>query len=935
MHTEHHLVKKTSFKFQWVIWKPLALCAVLVLSLAGCGSGDDMPGAAENQDPDPLITDVPMFYIERPLRMNENAPDTVEQDDLRDPLTFHGSAHLYMKVRAAQSAPSIDLSARAVPGNVDVRDLDVSADGRYVLFSLRGPGDPDADEEDLPSWNIWIYDIQTDDLRRVINDINRDNQGHDIMPRFLADGRIIFASTRQQKSRSILQDEGKDQYSYLEESRQQPALNLHVMNADGSCLPPPKQCIAQVTFNQSHDMYPIVMGNGKVVYSRWDRFAGDNGIHLYEMNPDGTENQLLYGRHSHATGNNASALEFIRGNLMPDGGLFVLARPNGTNYYGGDFLRIDTTGYVDNTQPVYGSGGAGPAQTTVTNRQILTDGSISPGGYFSAFFPMWDNTNRALVSWSQCRVVIGATTQPCTQDNLATNGVVAAPPAYGLWVYNYQDNTQIPVVVAREGVVYTDVALGASRTRPSIIYDGDALTGVVEGKVSPETFSDMIAAENEEAILHIRSVYDFNGTARNPQNTAGVNLATLSNPSLSDADERPARFLRIIKAVSEPDRDLKDPENGSFGNAGAQRMKEIIGYAPIEPDGSVKVRVPANVALSLSVLDANGKSLTQRHNNWITLLPGEVMECKGCHASGNTGAALPPHGRYDAQAPSINSGRPQGSAYTGAVSTITSPFASATMAEARAAANEDIMELSADLLFTDVWTDTGSEAADAPVSLRYQDLPNYSALVSSQTTPANGNCSPWNSHCRIVINYNEHIQPMWDLDRGTLTTPILATDMQPATCIRCHNAATMAANADSDDYPPTQLELTNQSDVGGDVRVRSWFELFTTRPFQVAVGANLADCTSVLIPVLDGNGDPVLDENGDPVTENVCPPGVTTTTPTMSSGGARASAAFFNKFEGAGSHAGYLLPSELRLLAEWLDIGGQYYNNHFDAPDAN
>ena len=32
-------------------------------------------------------------------------------------------------------------------------------------------------------------------------------------------------------------------------------------------------------------------------------------------------------------------------------------------------------------------------------------------------------------------------------------------------------------------------------------------------------------------------------------------------------------------------------------------MREIIGYVPIQPDGSVRVKVPANVALAISVLD--------------------------------------------------------------------------------------------------------------------------------------------------------------------------------------------------------------------------------------------------------------------------------------------------------------------------------------------
>jgi hypothetical protein len=34
-------------------------------------------------------------------------------------------------------------------------------------------------------------------------------------------------------------------------------------------------------------------------------------------------------------------------------------------------------------------------------------------------------------------------------------------------------------------------------------------------------------------------------------------------------------------------------------------------------------------------------------------------------------------------------------------------------------------------------------------------------------------------------------------------------------------------------------------------------------------------------------------------------------------------------------HTGYLTPAELRLISEWLDIGGQYYNDPFVAPVAN
>ncbi len=60
-------------------------------------------------------------------------------------------------------------------------------------------------------------------------------------------------------------------------------------------------------------------------------------------------------------------------------------------------------------------------------------------------------------------------------------------------------------------------------------------------------------------------------------------------------------------------------------------MREILGYAPVEPDGSVKIKVPANVAFQFSILDANGRRISPVHTNWLQLRPGETRECNGCH----------------------------------------------------------------------------------------------------------------------------------------------------------------------------------------------------------------------------------------------------------------------------------------------------------------
>jgi len=67
---------------------------------------------------------------------------------------------------------------------------------------------------------------------------------------------------------------------------------------------------------------------------------------------------------------------------------------------------------------------------------------------------------------------------------------------------------------------------------------------------------------------------------------------------LTAANERPARFLRIIKVVGIPDDDVKDVPGTGFGRSTRQLMREIVGYVPVQPDGSVRVKIQANVPLA-------------------------------------------------------------------------------------------------------------------------------------------------------------------------------------------------------------------------------------------------------------------------------------------------------------------------------------------------
>src|SRR5690606_26994626 len=98
----------------------------------------------------------------------------------------------------------------------------------------------------------------------------------------------------------------------------------------------------------------------------------------------------------------------------------------------------------------------------------------SPGGRYRSAAPLFDGTNRLLVSWSQCRLLEGARIVPCTAERLAAPDAMEAPPLYGLFVYDGRDGTQRPVVAPQEGFVFSDVVAAAPRALPMVRLDRTA-----------------------------------------------------------------------------------------------------------------------------------------------------------------------------------------------------------------------------------------------------------------------------------------------------------------------------------------------------------------------------------------------------------------------------------------------------------------------------
>ncbi|HEY6452449.1 MAG TPA: hypothetical protein VIX87_07600 [Steroidobacteraceae bacterium] len=889
--------------------------------------------------------DFAIAYIKRTLPTDATGLAALRaKDDVTLPRNYWSKADVYVRSSASPSGTETNVTASVTGTNFwDVKDLDVSPDGALLVFAMRGPIAPMQRDFAPPTWHIWQYSVSDGVLTQLTGtSIDTDPNGNDVNPHYLSDGRIVFSSTRQTDAREVLINEGAvgenvQPFEAQTESQNTSDFVLHVMNADGTS-------IHQISFNPSHDIDAALMSSGRIMWSRWDNTPGRTGggaLQLYSANPDGTDVQLLYGAQSHDTSvtNPSDAascpagmdctVQFVRARQLQDGRVLALVRPVTAADFGGNLQIIDVGNYVENNQAVPDTGypTVTSAQVPATANDVRTQ-SIngvpvpSPGGRFNSAFPLWDGTNRVLVTWGECRLQdVTGLMVACTAANLAlaqsaNPSLTLAPPLYSAWLLDNNAGTLKPVFTPVEGVMISDIVSLEPRTIPC------AINATCPVDSPPPLFIDP-----SYGILDVRSVYDRDGVAAG----LGAN-ASLAAMVAASAANRPARFLRIEKAVAFGDPDLKDgfPKfdrnialSGSVGY-----MRQLLGYVPIEPDGSVRVMVPANVPFQITVVDVNARALEDfpRHRSWLTVRPGEVLSCNGCHtpqpahvvtaADGNAvEVSGRSHGRADLSI-ALNSG--EGATFTAAGNgsvptlslcpgnTMAQELVGSTSCNNSPSAAFEAALLSSDVIFNDAWGDgnTNPTGPNAPISYTYAALSTALPVVPACV-------AVWSGYCVSIINYPAVIDPLWSVVRGS-TTP----DPRGAeTCTNCHTAArTVMTGGVAVPVPPDgNLQLDADPAQSTTAQLRAYTQLVDTHD------------------VLSLNMTNQLVDSG------------TTVPGSMAAGNANGSC-FFAIMSGATlgcsvtgtvNHAGFMTAHELRLLSEWVDIGAQYYNNPFDAPLAN
>jgi mono/diheme cytochrome c family protein len=869
--------------------------ALASLVLAACSGG-----STGGEDTVTVNGDVPLAYVKRATAVGMNPTDGANSAPGGD---------LLLREKSSPSAAEHNLTARFTQGVGDASDPEVSYDGKKIVFAMKCPTSNTATVDGTAAgakactgrWNIWEYDMTGTRLTGgVFRRLTASTSDDDVDPVYLPANRgVIFSSNRQAKS-SRMQALGRAYFAADEYERER-VMNLHSMAADGSG-------VQQISFNQSHERNPVIRPNGDIMFARWEHVADRNRFAVFRSKPDGTDMFVLYGAQS--PGNSFLHPRDMDPKGKFPGQLVSSLMPLSGTQEGGSIMMVDAARYSEYNTPASTSVPAQGGQKQATERTLSDGRGLSLFGRATTPYPLWDGSDRVLVAWRPCEVTRNGVVVSCTtltDTELAslgdTNRTMAvratdsvrdnAPSAYAIYMFNPANQTWLIVAAPPQGFMYTDPVALVQRTEPNV--------------VEPTTVDPVMAAQNM-ALIEVRSVYDTDGLNRMAEGMltaadrgAGCTQAIPTKTSTDAADTRaqvadlarlknpadpaygcaPARFVRAMRGVPPPSGGMGVRQ--AIGETDFEQM-QILGYAPIEPDGSFKLKVPADVPLALSVIDAEGRAI-QTHTNWIQVRPGERRTCDGCH-SPRRGAAL-------------NSGPVVNTLPAGIKTALSAQHQSGeTLASLRTRLDPAALALATHPVFNDYWADTTQSgvAARTSISLRYTGNPDVADDLATPA-PVNG-----------VINYPEHIQPLWTRARGTGGAQA---------CVACH--------ADT-----AKLDL--RATVSGTGRLVSYEELLLGDPLiDAATGRPV-------IRVREGVPEVV---RGSPLVETSSSAANTAGQARKSRlteilwgqtllAGATARTEHPNPPAGAPNHAQLLNKAEKRLLAEWMDLGGQYYNDPFD-----
>jgi hypothetical protein len=336
--------------------------------------------------------------------------------------------------------------------------------------------------------------------------------------------------------------------------------------------------IERISFNQSDDFDPELLPDGRLMYTRWEHFGTMNRFPLFFTNPDGTGTFHFFGPHDR---------NFFHPVVAPDGRIIAIESTRVEEDDGPLAVLKPEQGPADPA-----TGGAALHYDDVTP-QINTDGEPWPYGAFK--YPRALGGNRFVASYTLPAATPGETDYALYTFTLAQAGAgtVSEPATFsvGNLTFLYNDPTTNEY----------DAQLLAPHARPPV------MASTVDHGV------------------------DY-----------GVFLAQdVFNRSSGDGQEIPVRGTDPIDSIAViTARPTLVGEMNDF-SANDFEKRAIIGFAPVQSDGSFKIKVPADTPISFATLDNLGRGFVVKRTH-LYVRPGETFnKCTGCHEDRIPGGPVP------------------------------------------------------------------------------------------------------------------------------------------------------------------------------------------------------------------------------------------------------------------------------------------------------
>ncbi len=441
------------------------------------------------------------------------------------------------------------------PGGV-IRDPDVSFDGQRILFAWKK-----ADRKD--DYHLYETNVATGEVRQLTFGLGfADYEGA-----YLPDGDIVFSSTRCVQTVDCWWTE---------------VSNLYTCDGDGRYL-------RRLGFDQVHTNYPTVLGDGRVIYTRWE-YSDRGQIYpqsLFQMNPDGTAQTEFYGNNSWFP----TTILHARG--IP-GTQKVMAVASGHHcIQTGKLIVIDPG---KGTQEATGVQLISPVRETLPER---IDAYGQHGDVFQYPYPMSETSFLVAydpIGWSRTR------DRPSFRSARVLRTKIYFMTADG-----------------RRELLAADPTISCNQPVP------------LAPRPKPPVRPKLSDHGRETGTYFVQDVYAGQGLK-------GIDRGTVKRIRVVALGYR-AAGIRSNRSQGPAGRALSSTPV-AIDNA-CWDVKVVLGDATVRADGSACFTVPARTPVYFQALDAKGHAV-QTMRSWSTLQPGEYFSCVGCH---ETKSEAPPTGR--------------------------------------------------------------------------------------------------------------------------------------------------------------------------------------------------------------------------------------------------------------------------------------------------